>query len=64
MDVASRSAGARPRRSSPRRSPARQSPSGLRHRESGSPARGLKCVQFDSPAPTSALKSLKEGFRR
>ena len=37
VDVASRSAGARPRRSSPRRSPARQSP-GRRRWESGSPA--------------------------
>ena len=62
--VASHSAGARPRRSSPRRSPARHSPSGCRRRESGSPARGFKRVRFDSPAPSSALKSSKRGFRR
>ena len=64
VDVASRSAGARPRCSSPRRSPARQSPSGRRRRESGSPAHGSKPVRFDSPAPSSALKSSKRGFRR
>ena len=63
VNVASRSAGARPRRSSPRRSPARQSP-GCRLRESGSPARGSKRVCFDSPAPSSALKSSKRGFQR
>ena len=48
VDVASRSAGARPRRFSPHRSPARQSPS-------GSPARGSKHVRFDSSAPSSAF---------
>ena len=64
VDVALRSAGARPRRFSPRRSPARQSPSGHRRHESGSPARGSKRVRFDSPAPSSALKSSKWGFRR
>ena len=58
MDVASRSTGARPRRS-----PARQSPGRCR-RESGSPARGWKWVRFDSPAPNSALKSSKRGSRR
>ena len=63
MDVASRSVGARPRCSSPRRSPARQSPS-HRCRESGSPARSSKLVRFGSPAPSSALKSSKWGFRR
>ena len=64
VDVASRSAGARPRRFSPRRSPARQSPSGCRCRESGSPAGGSKCVRFDSPVPSSALNSSKQGFWR
>ena len=63
VDVASRSAGTRPRRSSPRFSPARQSP-GRRRRECGSPARDSKRVRFDSPAPSSALKSSKRGFRR
>ena len=62
VDVASRSAGARSRRASPCRSPGRQSP-GRRRRDSGSSARGLKRVRFDSPAPSSALKS-KPGFRR
>ena len=64
VDVASRSAGALPHRSSPRRSPARPSPSCHRRRESGSPARRSKRVRFDSPAPNSALKSSKQGFRR
>ena len=63
VDIASSSAGARPRRSSPRRSPARQSP-GRRRRESGSPARSSKWVHFNSPAPSSALKSSERGFRR
>ena len=63
VDVASRSTGARPRRSSPRRSHTRQSP-GCSCRESGSPARCSKRVRFDSPAPSSALKSSKRGFRR
>ena len=63
VDVASRSTGTRPRCSSPRRSPARQS-LGHRRRESGSPARGSKRVRFDSLAPSSALKSSKQGFRR
>ena len=63
VDVASRSAGARFRRS-PRRSPARQSPSRRRCQESGSPSCGSKHVRFDSPAPNSALKSSKQGFRR
>ena len=51
VDMASRSAGA-----CPRRSPARQSPSRHHRRESGSPARGSKRVRFDSPAPNTALK--------
>ena len=63
VDVASRSAGSRSRRMSPRRSPGRQSP-GRRRRDSGSPARGQKRVRFDSPAPSSALRSSKRGFRR
>ena len=44
VDVASRSAGSRFRRSSPRLSPARQSPFRRRRRESGSPAPGSKRV--------------------
>ena len=64
VDVASRSAGSRLRRSSPRRSPVRQSPSRHRRREFGSLARGSKRVHFDSPAPNSALKSSKQGFCR
>ena len=64
VDVASRSAGSLFRRSSPWRSPARQSPSRRRRRESGSLARGSKRMRFDSPAPNSALKSSKQGFRR
>ena len=63
VDVASRSVGARPRRSSPLRSPARQSP-GRRRRESGSPACGSKRFRFDSIVPSSTLKSSKPGFQR
>ena len=63
VDYASCFAGARPCRSSPRCSPAHQSP-GHRRRESGSPTRSSKRVRFDSPAPSSALKSSKRGFRR
>ena len=48
VDVASRSAGARPCRSSPRRSPSRQSP-GCRRRESGSTDRGSKGVFLRLP---------------
>ena len=59
VDVASWSAGSCFCRSSPRRSPSRR-----RRRESGSPAQGPKRMQFDSPAPNSALKSSKQGFRR
>ena len=62
VDVASRSAWVRSRRANPCRSPGCQSP-GRRRQVSGSPARGQKCVRFDSPAPSSALKS-KRGFRR
>ena len=61
VDVASGSAGARFHRS-PRHSPSRQSP--YRRRNSRSPACGSKRVRFDSPAPTSALKSSRQGFRR
>ena len=63
VDIASRSAGSRSWRMSPRRSLGRQSP-GRRRRDSGSPARGQKRVRFDSPAPSSTLRSSKRGFRR
>ena len=63
VDVAARFAGSRSRRMSPRHSPGHQSP-GRRCRDSGSPARGQKRVRFDSPAPSSALKSSKWGFHR
>ena len=56
VDVLSRSAGARFRRSL-RCSPARQSPSRRRRRESGSPPCGSKRVCFASPASNSALKA-------
>ena len=59
VDVASRGSGARRRRSSPYRSPARR-----RRRSSGSPSRPEKRVRFDSPAPSSALRGGKQGFRR
>ena len=63
VDVASRGSGVRRRRSSPYRSPARTS--ARRHRRSsGSPARSEKRVRFDSPAPSSALRGGKQGFRR
>ena len=64
VDVVSRGAGAWSRRSSPFRSTLHSSPSRRRHRESSSPARPGKRVHFDSPAPTSALKGSKTGFRR
>ena len=64
VEVASRGPGARPRRSSPYRSPSRTSPSHRKRRGSGSPARGGKLVRFDSPAPDSAIKGPRSGFRR
>ena len=64
VDVVSWGTGARSRRSSPYRSPLRSSPSRCRPRESGSPSRPGKRVRFDSPAPSSALKGSKSGFRR
>ena len=57
-------AGARPHRSSPLRSPSSSSPARRKRRESGSPSRSGKRVRFDSPAPSSALKGPKSGFRR
>ena len=64
VDVASRGAGACRRRSNPYRSPARSSPAGRCRRSSGSPSRSEKRVRFDSPAPSSALRDGKQGFRR
>ena len=64
VDVASRSAGARRRRFSPARSPSRSSPFHRCRRDSGSPSRQNERVRFDSPAPSSALKGSKSGFRR
>ena len=58
VDVASRSADPRSCHPSPCRSP------GRRRLDSGSPSRGQKRVHFDSPAPNSALKSSRRGFRR
>ena len=69
VDVASRGSfsSSRGRCSSPRQSPARASPSRRRRRESGSPARSpsrsQKHVRFDSPAPSSAVKSSRKPFR-
>ena len=63
VDVASQGSGTRRRHFSPGRSPSRSSPSRRRRRESGSPNRTSKRVQFDSPAPSPALKPSK-GFRR
>ena len=63
VDVASSRSGARRRRFSPARSPPRSSPFRHCRRESGFPSRSSKRVRFDSPAPSSALKSSK-GFRR
>ena len=64
VNVASRGSGEHRRRSSPYRSPARTSPARRRRRSSGSPARSEKRVRFDSPAPSSALRDGKQGFRR
>ena len=63
VDITSRSSGFRSHRASPRRSPARVSPSRYRRRELGSPARSIKCVRFNSPAP-SELKGSRQGFRK
>ena len=64
VDVVSRGAGARSHRSSPFCSPSRSSPSHRKRWESGTPACSGKRVRLDSPAPNSALKGLKAGFRR
>ena len=62
VEVASLGTGARPRRSSPHRSPLLAS-ARRRRRESGSTSRSGKFVRFNSPAPGSALKGSKSGFR-
>ena len=64
VDVASRSVGSRSRRPSPRCSPPCSYPLRRRRRESGSLARTNKRVRFDSPAPASALKGSRQGFRK
>ena len=64
VDVASRSSGAHRRCSSPSQSPARSSPARHQRRSSGFPFRPEKRVRFDSPAPSSALRGGKQGFRR
>ena len=64
VEFVSRGSGARFRRSSPAHSPSWPSPSRHRHRESGSPSRRQKLVRFDSPAPSSALRGNKSGFRK
>ena len=65
VDVASRrfsSSSSRQRRSSPGHSLVR-SPAKRRRQSSGSPSRQQKRVRFDSPAPSSAMKSpLKSHF--
>ena len=64
--VASRRSSAptsRQRRSSPGRSPHR-SPAKCRRQSSGSPSRAQKRVRFDSPAPSSALKSPRKSHFR
>ena len=63
LDMASRSTGARSCCTSPRRSLSRPLPSRGRRRQSGSPAHNNKRVRFDSPAPASALKGSRQGFR-
>ena len=62
VDVASHGSGARRRHYSPHRSSTRSSPSRHRRRDSGSPSRQSKCVHFDSPAPSSALKGSLADF--
>ena len=67
MDVATRgpSSHARQRRFIPHCSPNRTSLANHRRRELGSPARSTKKVRFDSPVPSSALKSpRKSHFRK
>ena len=62
--VVSRGSGARFRSSSPGHSPSRASSSRRRRRDSGSPSRPQKCIRFDSPAPSSALRGSGSGFRK
>ena len=64
VDVVSCGSGGRSRRFSPARSHARSSHSRRRRRESGSPSRPQKRVCFDSPAPSSALRGNRSGFRK
>ena len=66
VDVASRrpsSSSVRQRRGSPSRSP-RRSPAQRRRQSSASPSRASKRVRFDSPAPSSALKSPRKSHFR
>ena len=67
VDVASRhpssSASFRQRRGSPARSP-RRSPAQRRRQSSPSPSRASKRVRFDSPAPSSAMKSPRKSHFR
>ena len=66
VDVASRrpsSSSVRQRRSSPAHSP-RRSPAQRRRQSSASPSHNSKRVRFDSPAPSSALKSPRKSHFR
>ena len=67
VDVASRrpssSSSFRQRRGSPSRSP-RRSPAQRRRQSSPSPSRASKRVRFDSPAPSSAMKSPRKSHFR
>ena len=67
VDVASRrpssSSSFRQRRGSPSRSP-RHSPVQRRRQSSAFPSRASKRVRFDSPAPSSALKSPRKSYFR
>ena len=65
VDVAARGPSSHQRRFSPRCSPSHSSLACRRRRESGSPSRPAKKAQFDSPAPSSTLKSpQKSHFRQ
>ena len=64
VDVASNHSGPRRRCFSPARSSSCSSPSRRCRRESGFPSHSSKRVQFDFPAPSSALKPPNKGFRR
>ena len=64
VDVASRQSSSSSSFRRCRGSPPRSSPAQCRHPASASPSRAFKRVRFDSPAPSSALKSPRKSHFR